>query len=213
MFARFSPKLGRVLTLKNTRKAGLIALPLIAATFIAPYALADGPRDDDRRSRSEDCWERNRDWRHRDNDWRGDWRDKDHDHHGGRGGGTIVIRPEIVIGRPSKPDVVVIEKHYPRRRVEVAPYEIAFKAYQSQDRIIVNIEGANRTSGFDIKLTSPEEGLIEMCNLAPADSCAQMITPFCLTASISACRPMHCVKVCVAGRTYTVPVTQSQSLS
>jgi hypothetical protein len=209
MFSRLAHKFAPRLTLKNTRKAGLLALPLVAAAFITPFALADGPRD-----RDNSGWQRNDDWRHRDNDWRGDWRDKDHggDRNRGSGGGTsIIIRPEIVIGRPTRP--VVIEKHHPRHRVEVAPYEIGFKAYQSQDRIIVNIEGANRSSGFTTTLSSRIEGLVEICNLAPADVCAQSITPFCMTASIAACRPMHSITVKVAGRTYTVPVTQAQSLS
>jgi hypothetical protein len=198
MFARIS----RLLTLKNTRKAGLIALPLAAVTMITPFALADDWKreGDSRRGRSE-YRERGRDWGH----------DRGHDR--GRGGTSIVIRPEIVIGRPHRPEVVVIEKHRPRQRVEVAPYDIAFKAYQSEDRIIVNIEGSNRSSGFTTTLSSRHEGVVEVCNLAPMDHCAQVVTPFCMTASITACRPMHSITVKVAGRTYTVPVTQAQALS
>jgi hypothetical protein len=195
MFARIN----RVLSLKNTRKAALVAMPLIAVSLITPFALAEGP----------DGWRRGRD-EHRDHDRGRDW-GKDR-----KGGTQIVIRPEIVIGNPRRPEVVVIEKHRPHyrvERVEVAPYEVSFKAYQSQDRIIVNIEGSNRSSGFTTTLSSRSEGVIDICNLAPADHCAQMITPFCMTASISACRPMHCITVHVAGRTYTVPVTQAQSLS
>lgn len=204
MFTRLSSKLtsklSGKLTLKNTRKAGLLTLPLIAAAFITPIALADGPRDRG--------YEKNKDWRHRDNDWRGDYRDRDNNR-----GTQIVIRPEIVIGRPSRPDVAVIEKHYPRQRIEAAPYEVRFKAYQSEDRIIVTVDGANRSSGFQTTLSSHEDGVIEICNLAPADECAQAITPFCMTASIHAHYPMHSIKVCIAGRTYTVPVTQAESLS
>jgi|GEM_PF-4299129 len=196
MFARIN----RVLSLKNTRKAALVAMPLIAVSLITPFALAEG----------RDGWRRGRD-EHRQHD-----RGHDHGRDWGKdrkGGTQIVIRPEIIIGRPHRPEVVVIEKHYPRHRVEVAPYELSFKAYQSEDRIIVNIDGSNRSSGFTTTLSSRAEGLIELCNLAPLDPCAQTITPFCITASIRAFRPMHNVTVNVAGRTYTVPVTQAQSLS
>jgi hypothetical protein len=192
MFSRVS----RFLSLKNTRKAALVALPLAAVSMITPWALADP-------------WKRDgNDWRERDGRGRDDWR-RDR----GRGGTQIVIRPEIVIGRSSRPDVVVVEKHYPRQRVEAAPLEISFKAYQSEDRIIVNIEGANRSSGFETTLSSRRDGVIEVCNLAPADYCSQVVTPFCYTASIGAHCPERFVKVVVAGRTYTVPVTQAQSLS
>ena len=191
-------RINRFLTLKNTRKAAIVALPLAAVTLITPFALADG-------------WKREGDGR------RGEWRERGwgrgHDRGHDRGGSQIIIRPEIVIGRPSRPDVVVIEKHYPRQRVEAAPYEIRFKAYQSEDRIIVTIDGANRSSGFTTTVSSRSEGVIEICNLAPADMCAEVITPFCITAGISACRPMHCITVKVAGRSYSVPVTQAQSLS
>jgi hypothetical protein len=183
MFSRVA----RLFTTKSIRKAGLVALPLAAVSMITPFALADGP------------WKRGRD----------DWRDRDRGRD--RGGTSIVIRPEIVIGR--WPEVVVIEKHYPRQRLEAAPFEVRFKAFQSEDRIIVTIDGANRSSGFTTTVSSRTEGVVELCNLAPLDACAEAITPFCITAGITACRPMHSITVKVAGRTYTVPVTQAQSLS
>jgi hypothetical protein len=199
-----SASLSAFFTRKNIRRVGLVAMPLVALSFLAPGALADGwKREGDNRGR-------NSDWRHRDNDWRGDWRnDSRRDHDDRRGGTQIVIRPEIVIGS-RRPDVVVVERR--RERRDVAPCEIRFKAYQSEDRVILNVEGENRSGGFTTSLSSCHDGTITLTNLEPYDCSTQCITPFCLTGSIGARHCLHSLRVNVAGRTYTVPVIQAQSL-
>jgi hypothetical protein len=182
---------------KNIRRAALVTMPLVALTMIAPFAMADG-----------DGWRSSRDHGRQRDDGR---RDSDR-----RGNGTsIVIRPEIIIGqRPREREVVVVERRIPARRVEVLPQNLTFKAYQSQDRVIVNIEGMNRGEGFTTELAACHGDAIDLTNLAPFEDCGTgRIVPFCLTGSISARRAMHSVTVNVAGRTFTVPVTQAISLS
>lgn len=183
MFSRVSAVLSR----NSVRRAGVWALPLIAVGLVVPFAAAGGP-------------------------------DHGHNRRHDRGGRDtrfgIVIRPEIVIGR--RPEVVVIERR-PAPRVEVAPMSLRFTAYQSEDRVIVDIKGVNPGEGFTTTVSAgnrwqagPE---INLCNLAPAESCGRGEASFNITASLRAHSAVSCITVRVAGQTYTVPVTQATPLS
>ncbi len=179
-------KLSRLMSLKNVRRAGMVAVAGAAVAMVAPLAMAD--------------------------DWRGRGRGHDRGHER-RGGTSIVIRPEIVIGH-RRPDVVVVERRAPARRVEVMPEGLSFKAYQSQDRVILNVEGFNRGEGFTTALGACHGDEVELTNLAPFDSCGTgRRVEFCLTGSITSRRALHTLTVRVAGRTFTVPVVQARTLS
>jgi hypothetical protein len=185
MFSAFT-NLSRFMTRTTIRRTGMIAAAGAALAMVAPLAMAD--------------------------DWRGRGRGHDRGHER-RSGTSIIIRPEIIIGA-RRPDVVVVERRAPARRVEVMPEGLSFKAYQAHDRIILNVEGFNRGEGFITELAACHGDEVELTNLAPYEDCGTgRKVDFCLTGSLTARRALHCITVRVAGRTFTVPVIQAKSLN
>ena len=140
-------------------------------------------------------------------------RDRGHRHRNGGGGGLVIrfeprprpVHPTIVIARP---EPVVC-------RDEI-PLELEISAYQSQDRVILLVNGCNRAAGFTTALTvvdvhcdRPE---LVLRNTAPAH-CAAGQSRFALNASFRSTRALHCITVRVAEKVIEVPVTCVPSLS
>ncbi len=131
----------------------------------------------------------------------------------GRGGHDRGRDTRIVIRR--QPALVVAERR--PARVEVSPRSVRFAAYQSEDRVIVDIKGVNSGEGFITTISAGESWRgtpeINLCNLAPGDAYASCEVPFSITAAVHAHSAVSSVTVRVAGQTYTVPVTQATPLS
>lgn len=197
MFARFT----RFFTRPTARRITAAVAVITAVGSLTPLALAGEPG-----------------WGRRGHDTR---ESRDGGDHGGPRFSIdvgLVLRPPVLFDR--RPDVVVVDRRpapCPPPRVEVAPCDIQFHAYQSEDRVILNIEGRNRSEGFTTSVracdTRGYSPTIDLCNLAPAERCGQREMPFCITTSLGSRRALSSLTVRVAGATYTVPVMQTVSLN
>jgi hypothetical protein len=172
---------------------------LTALCGVSAAGLAASPSDRDR-----DRWGRN-----------------DHDHDRGHSGIVIRVEPRpVIISRPrpkvivAGPPVVIARPVVVRDEV---PRELKYAAYQSQDRVIVVISGANRGSGFSTSVTAIGDNewtpTLLMRNSAPSDGCVEASTAFSLAASICSTRPLSCVRLQIAGQVFEIPVTAVPSLS
>lgn len=97
------------------------------------------------------------------------------------------------------------------RRVERAPCELSFRAYQAGSQLVILASGANPTGGFTTCFErSPFDGRMRVTlrNYAPdRGACVtQAITRFELAASLSVRGRVSTVGVVVAGRLYQVSV-------
>lgn len=138
-------------------------------------------------------------------DWHGrDGRGRQGDH-GGWGWPVVVVRPPVIVVRPP-----VFE-----RCVEEAPCNVRIEAYQSQDRVIVLISGANEGEGFCTAVTGVDwcEGqpVLVVRNTAPEcrRGCA---TPFSMNASVGARCALSSIRVRIAGHVYEAPVVAVASV-
>jgi hypothetical protein len=122
-------------------------------------------------------------------------------------------RDRVVVVR--QPEVVVVPERR-IQRVEVLPCDLRFSAYQAGDTVIVNATGTNRGGGFSTdfsRLAGDHWGsTLTLCNLSPADRCAEVITPFSVSASFHAKPGLRCLTVRAAGQSFEVPITQAPCL-
>jgi len=107
-------------------------------------------------------------------------------------------RPRVVISRPVFVDEV--------------PAGLNMSAYQSQDRVIVIINGTNRAAGFRTSLIGAGNAF-ELHNLAPEDGCRGPASSFTITGSIYSHQDLRQVCVRIGDRSFDVPVTCVPSLS
>jgi hypothetical protein len=97
------------------------------------------------------------------------------------------------------------------------PEKLSIKAYQSQDRVIVLVEGSNCGSGYATTLTALEHGYgtptLVLRNTPTCDERGYGSVGFCLNAAFCSQRALGCVQVRVAGQCVEVPVTAVTSIS
>lgn len=217
------------LTNRITRTLAAAALPIALLGAAGAAQAADRGHGD--RDRRDDHW-RDHDRGRSDRD-RGGWdRDRggwDHDRDGFHAGITfrigapVIVRPRVVVERPrvvvcEPPPVicstppVVISRPIPVCE-DTAPCEISFSAYQCRDTVIVAINGANNRAGFSTTVTCADASCwtptLTLRNVGPRDCSCDVRSSFSLTTSLRVTRCVSSVNVVVAGRTYSVPVTEA----
>jgi hypothetical protein len=155
---------------------------------------------------------------------RGRWGHNDRDHDWNRSRAGIVIRVEprpVIISRPRPTQVIVAGPQVVIARPvvipDVLPADLQYAAYQSQDRVIIVISGTNRAAGYSTSLTaiggSEWTPTLVLRNTAATGYCAEVCTPFSLSAAICSPRALTCVRLQVAGHIYEIPVTAVPSIS
>ena len=153
---------------------------------------------------------------------RGRWGRDGRDHDRGHGGLVIRVEPSpVIISRP-RPKVIIAGPQVVISRpvvvCDVVPGDLKYAAYQSQDRVIIVISGTNRTAGFSTSLAAVDgrewtPTLVMRNTPSTSGHCAEVCTPFSLSAAICSARTLSCVRLKIADQVFEIPVTCVPSLS
>ena len=129
----------------------------------------------------------------------------------GRSHGTrVVIQPRIVIhGGYERP-------HY-QPVCDVVPADLKFTAFRSRDTVMVFATGTNHQAGFTTALTDVDaqgwNTVVTLRNTPRGGPCADMCSPFSVSAAICMRTNTRCLTVRVAGQSFEVPIVEVQTIS